>query len=208
LLISSRTKGAPVIVLDVPADFHQVPLEADVQRRTAAQLQVLEDLGLRDQGRREAVSLYLEALAGRLSTGNVVTTAYCAVQLDGHASTATLSVAVLDTHSLDRGLVVLSSAESMRREGRHQSVRVRELGGQQVVTAVAERASVPGDTVSGEVGTTLRELSILVPVPGHEQAVMVALSTPCLEDWEAYERLTHDICRTLHVQSTHPDVIH
>jgi hypothetical protein len=208
VLIGPRTEAAPVIVLDVPPDFHQVPLETDLQRRTAAQLQVLEDMGLSDRGQREALSLYLEALAGRLSRGNVVGTAFCAVQLEGRPSTATLTVGMLETHSGDRGLVALAAAESMRREGRFQSVRLLELGQHPVVAAMAERASVPGDTATGEVGATLRELSILVPVPGHEHAVMVTLSTPCLEDWDVYEKLVLDICRTLHVQSTHTDVIH
>jgi hypothetical protein len=207
VLIGPRTEAAPVIVLDVPPDFHQVPLEADLQRRTASQLKVLEDMGLSDRSQREALSLYLEALAGRLSAGNVVGTAFCAVQLDGRPSTATLTVGMLPTHSLDRGLVALGAAESMRREGRFQSVRLLELGQHPVVAAVAERASVPGDTATGEVGAPLRELSVLVPVPGHEQAVMVTLSTPCLEDWEVYEKVVLDICRTLHVQSAEADVI-
>jgi hypothetical protein len=48
----------------------------------------------------------------------------------------------------------------------------------------------------------LRELSVLVPVPGHEQAAMVTLSTPYLEDWDVYEKLVLDICRSMHVQQT------
>ncbi len=207
LLIGPRTEAAPVIVLDVPPDFHQVPLEHETETRTAAQLQVVEDMGLSDSGQREALSLYLEALAVRLSRGAVLATAFCAVQVDGHPSTATLTVALHPTHTADRGLAVLGAAEAMRREGRYARVEIVELGQHPAVTAVTERPTVPADTATGEVGATLRELSVLVPVPGHEQAAMVTLSTPCLEDWDVYERLVLDICRSLHVEQTHPDFI-
>ncbi len=207
MLIESRAEGAPALVFDVPPDFHQVPLERGTEERTASQLQVLADMGLSDTGQREALSLYLEALAVRLAKGNVVGTAFCAVQLDGRPSTATLTMAVHPTHTADRGLAVMGAAEAMRREGRSASVEITDLGQHPAVTAVAERAAVPGDAVSGEEGAALREMWVLVPVPGHEQAVMVTLSTPCLEDWDVYTNLVLDICRSLRVQPTHPDLI-
>ena len=114
LLIGPRTEAAPVIVLDVPPDFHQVPLERETESRTGAQLQVLEDMGLSDRGQREALSLYLEALAVRLSRGSVLGTAFCAVQVDGHPSTATLTVALQPTHTGDRGLAVMGAAEAIQ----------------------------------------------------------------------------------------------
>jgi len=207
LLIGSRTEAAPVIVLDVPPDFHQVPLEAETEARTASQLQVLEAMGLSDSGQREALSLYLEALAIRLSRGRVLGTAFCAVSIEGHPSTATLTVALHPTGTADKGLAVMGAAEAMRREGRYSSVEIRELGLQPAVTAVAERPSLPGDATSGDVGATLREMSVLVPVPGHQQAAMMTLSTPCLEDWAIYETLLLDIARSLQVQRTHSDLI-
>jgi len=207
LLIGSRTEAAPVIFLDVPPDFYQVPLEAETEARTASQLQVLEAMGLSDSGQREALSLYLEALAIRLSRGRVLGTAFCAVSIEGHPSTATLTVALHPTGTADKGLAVMGAAEAMRREGRYSSVEIRELGLQPAVTAVAERPSLPGDATSGDVGATLREMSVLVPVPGHQQAAMMTLSTPCLEDWAIYETLLLDIARSLQVQRTHSDLI-
>lgn len=207
MLIAPRADTSPVIVLDVPPDFHQVPLERETEDRTASQLQVLSDMGLSDAGQREAVSLYLEALAVRLAKGNVVGTAFCAVHLDGRPSTATLTVALHPTHTGDRGVAVLGAAEAMRREGRYASVEITELGQHPAVTAVAELPSVPVDAVSGGVGATMREMSVLVPVPGHQQAAMVTLSTPCLEDWDIYAKLVLDICRSLHVQQANPALI-
>ena len=207
LQIGPRSQAAPVIVLDVPPDFHQVPLEAETEVRTASQLRVLEEMGLSDSGQREALSLYLEALAVRLNSGVVISTAFCAVELGGRPSTATLTVALHATGTADRGLAVMGAAEALRREGRFSAVEIRELGTHPAVTALAERPAVPGDAASGEVGKTLRELSVLVPVPGHDQAAMITLSTPCLEDWPVYESLLLDIARSLHVQHTHPDFI-
>jgi hypothetical protein len=207
LLIEPRDGTAPVISLDVPADFHQVPLDHETESRTAAQLQVLEDMELTDPGQREALSLYLEALAVRLSRGTVVGTAFCAVELDGHASTATLTIALHATHTLDRGLAVMGVAEAMRREGRYERVEIVQLGQHPAVTALAEGPTAPTETLTGVVGATLREISVLVPVPGHEHAAMVTLATPCLEDWDTYERVVLEICRSLHVQQTSPDLI-
>lgn len=207
LQIGHRTRAAPVIVLDVPPDFHQVPLQTETETRTASQLQLLEVMGLSDPAQREALSLYLEALAVRLSDGTVVGTAFCAVELEGHPSTATLTVALHPTATADRGLAVMGAAEAMRRDGRYATVDIRELGVHPAVTGMAERPSVPGDAASGEVGATLREMSVRVPVPGHEQAAMLTMSTPCLEDWEVYETLLLDIARSLQVQQTHPDFI-
>ncbi|MBA2774225.1 MAG: hypothetical protein H0U36_09315 [Nocardioidaceae bacterium] len=204
--LGPQTLAARVIVLDVPPDFHQVPLETETETetRTASQLRVLEDMGLTDPGQREALSLYLEALAIRLSRGTVIGTAFCAVQLEGRPSTATLTVALHPTGTADQGLAVMGAGEAMRREGRCARVDIRELGMHPAVTTVVERPAVPGDASTGEVGATLREMSVLLPVPGHEHAAMITLSTPCLEDWEVYEALLLDIARSLQVEQTHP----
>ncbi|MGH3446935.1 MAG: hypothetical protein ACRDQA_19480 [Nocardioidaceae bacterium] len=196
-----------MVVLDVPADFHEVPLQQETETRTASQLRVLQDMGLSDTAQREALSLYLEALAVRLAKGNVVGTAFCAVEMGGHPSTATLTVALHPTHGHDRGLIVMGAAESMRAEARYASVEIVELGQHPAVAAVSERFSVPGDSDGEGVGATLREMCVLVPVPGHEHAVMVTLATPCLEDWDVYSTLVLDICRSMSVQKTHPDFI-
>lgn len=200
MLIGTRAEVTPVIVLDVPPDFHQVPLQGEIESRTASQLRVLADMGLSDTGQREALSLYLEALAVRLGRDNVAGTAFCAVELDGHPSTATLTVGLQSTRSQDRGLVVMAAAEAMRREGRYAAIEIISLGGHPALTAVADRSTVPD--AAAEVGQTLREISVLVPVPGQERAAMVTLSTPCLGDWDVYVALVLDICRSLHVQTT------
>jgi hypothetical protein len=199
-VVSTAASDAPVVELDLPQDFVQVPVDSDVRRRTAEQLQVVDALGISDPAQREALGLYLESLAVRLSRGDVSATTFCAVQLRGRPSTATLTVALQATHTADRGLVVLGAAEAFRREGRHQSVSTRTIGSHPAVVAVAEHANVNGGARSGDLDSTLRELSILVPVAGHEHAVVMTLATPCLEDWDVYERLMVEACRSLHVR--------
>lgn len=207
MLIQPAAPGAATLELDVPADFHEVPLAAQTENRVAAQLQVLEDLGLDDPAQREAVSLYLEALTARLGTDNVVGSAFCVVQIDGHPSTASLSVALQPTRTPDAGLAVLAAAETLHREGRHIRIEVVTLARQPAVVAMAERAEpAAGDSGRPRAAEGVRELSVLVPVPDHQQAVIVTLSTPCLQDWDVYERLTLDIARSLKVLGAPADL--
>ena len=203
MLITPADDSLGGLVLDLPADFHEVPLLPDTPERTAAQLELLDDMGLVDPAQREALSLYLEALSVRLGRGAVTGSAFCAVRLDGRPSTATVTVAVHATHTLDRGLAVLGAAEALRRQGHHESVEIVELGQQPAVTAVTERRSRPGDAATGEVGVPVREMSVFVPVAGQQRAAMVTVSTPCLQDWDVYVRLTLDLCRSVHTVAGH-----
>lgn len=216
LPLAGGLEGDGVLVLDVPPDFHQVPLEASTEERVAAQLDVLDDMGLTDSGQREALSLYLEALAGRLGTGQVAATAFCAVAVDGHPSTATLTVAVRDLGTGDAGLAVMGTAEALRRQGRYADVRIVALGASPAVAAVSERPTLPGEPVmtgdtgetdetdeageTGEAGAVVREMCVIVPVPGSAYAAMVTVSTPCLRDWDVYERLALDVGRSVHLE--------
>lgn len=204
MLLESRTGAAPVIRLDVPPDFHQIPLDRQVETRTAAQLKVISALGLSSPGQREAISLYLEALSIRLGTGNVIGTAFCVVQLAGRPSSATLTVAVHETHTGDASLAVMGAAEAMRREGRYDDVQIVSVGGRPVVSAVARRAVKPGDTPTGQPGDTLQEICVLVPMAGQQFAAMLTLSTPSLDDWETYRSVVLDICRSVRMEQSRP----
>ena len=57
----------PELALDIPPDFHEVPLETAIEDRVAAQSALLEDMGLRDTEQREGLGLYLEAIARTLA---------------------------------------------------------------------------------------------------------------------------------------------
>lgn len=204
MLISS-VEAAPRVVVEVPPDFHQVPLEQQTEARTASQLRVLDEMGLTESDQREALSLYLEGLAVRLTTASLGGSAFCAVQLDGRPSTATLTMALQPTRTIDRGLAVLGAAESMRRAASYLSVAVVQLGGQAVVTAVTERSLSQG---SGAVpGAVLREMLAFVPVPGHEFAALLTLATPCLADWDVYAEVLLDICRSVQVERPEPSLL-
>ncbi len=204
MLISS-VEAAPRVVVEVPPDFHQVPLEQQTEARTASQLQVLDEMGLTESDQREALSLYLEGLAVRLTTASLGGSAFCAVQLDGRPSTATLTMALQPTRTIDGGLAVLGAAESMHREGRYTDVAVVRLGSRAVVTARSERSLSPG---SGAVpGAVLREMLAFVPVPGHEFAALLTLATPCLADWDVYADVLLDICRSVRVERPEPSLL-
>jgi len=195
--VESPSATSAAIRLDIPPDFHQVPLDRRVESRTAAQLEVIRALGLSSPAQREAISLYLEALSIRLAASNVVGTAFCAVRLAGRPSSATLTVAVPETHTGDAGLAALGAAEAMRREGSHDQVEIGSIAGRPIVSAVVQRAVRAGDVPTGQPGSTVQEISVLVPIAGQTTAVMLTLSTPSLGDTETYRALVLDIARSV-----------
>ncbi len=205
-MLIETTAAAPRIRVEVPPDFHQVPLERETESRTASQLQVLDEMGLSRADQREALSLYLEGLAVRLTTANVGGSAFCAVRLDGRPSTATLTVGLQSIGTLDRGLAVLGAAEALRRDPRYTNVAVVELGNQAAVTAVAERSLASDESTDGR-RAVLREMLAFVPVKGHPWAALLTLATPCLEDWDTYVALLLDICRSVQVERSGPGIL-
>jgi hypothetical protein len=73
----------------MPPDFHEVPLEPAREDRAAAQVALVEALGLPERTQREGVALFVEALARSLADGPVLGASFCAVRLRGTPSTAT-----------------------------------------------------------------------------------------------------------------------
>lgn len=205
-MLIQTTAAAPRVRLAVPPDFHQVPLERQTESRTASQLQVLDEMGLSEPNQREALSLYLEGLAVRLTTANVGGSAFCAVQLDGRPSTATLTVGLQSINTIDRGVAVLGAAEALRRHPRYTNVAVVELGNHAAVTAEAERPLTPSSSTEGP-SAVLREKLAVVPVPGQPWAALLTVATPCLEDWDTYVTLLLDICRSLQVERPEPSLL-
>lgn len=183
--------GAAEVVIDLPIDFREIPLDEGLETRTAEQLMLTEDMGLTDATQREAFALYLEALSVRLGDDNVAGAAFCAVRLNGHPSTATLTIAVHHTHTHDPGVAVLGAAETLQRDG-HGRVEVTRLGETPVVRSVSNRGV-------GNDDEALREMTVLVPLTGTEQAVLVTLSTPCLVDWDTYVGVLETACRSVRI---------
>ncbi len=183
-------KTAPEIALDIPPDFHEVPLEAAVEDRAAAQNALLEGMGLHDTEQREGLGLFLEAIARTLAGGPVVGTAFCAVKIDGRPSTATLAIATQSTSTTDPLVIVAGTAEAMRRTGGFTRVGVERAGTHQAVFA------------SGTVGTeglVLYQTTAVVPVPGHELTVLITIATPVRDDVATYERVVRSIAESLRV---------
>lgn len=174
--------------LDVPSDFHEVPLAAAVEDRVAARRDVLDGLGIDDPEQREGLGLYLEALAHALRDGPVSGTAFCAVELDGRPSTATLTVATR-THGTGDLLVTLAGvAEALRRQAVHAAVRIERLGARHGVVALR------GTEPSG-----LSEVTIAVPLPADPLVVWVTLTTPCVDDFSTYVRVARNVAASARV---------
>ena len=181
---------APSVHLDIPPDFHEIPLDAAVEDRVAARTAVLDDLRLADAEQREGLGLYFEALARALAHGPVVGTAFCAVEINGKPSTATLTVATQTGAPSDPLVASLGLAEVMRRVGRHDSVAIERLGSHHAVVAT-------GSLRTG--GDELRTVTIATPLPGDRLVVLVTLATPCLDDFPLYTRVARQVAASARV---------
>jgi len=181
---------APSVRLDVPPDFHEIPLDAAVEDRVAARTAVLDDLGLADAEQREGLGLYFEAVARALRGGPVVGTAFCAVEINGKPSTATLTVATQTGAPTDPLVAALGIAEVVRSEGRHDSVTIERLGPHHAVVAT-------GTLATG--GDPLRTVTIATPLPADRLVVLITLATPCRDDFALYSRVAREVAASARV---------
>jgi hypothetical protein len=180
----------PEIALDIPPDFHEVPLEAAIEDRAAAQSALLEDIGLSDSEQREGLGLYLEAIARTLAGGPIVGTAFCAVEMDGRPSTATLTVATQPTSTTDPLVVVAGTAEALRRAGGYAAIDIERTGSHHAVIATRR---------GGAEAIELHETTAIIPVSGYPLAVLVTIATPSADDVPTYERVVRSISASLRV---------
>lgn len=196
----SATSRLPGVTLTLPTDFHLLPLERDLADRMAAQSALLDALPMAGADRRELVALYLEALATELRSVDIAGAAFCAVRVDDHASTATLSVGFHETATTDRTLALLGSVATLRGAHDTTGVETTSYAGQPAARWTAERLVGAGEPV------LIRELQVLVQAPDVPVAVLITLATPTLPDWDLYTGVLHDICGTLRfTPATEPD---
>lgn len=165
------------IDLDVPPDFHQVPLQPSIEDRVAGQQQILDKLALGDPAQREGLGWYLEALSRSVNDGAVVSTAFCAVRLGGRPSSATLTVAMHPAASDDPLVYALGAARSMRSSGLYATVDLENLG--RTLAAVAR----------GEATGAARHVTIALPVTGQHLSVLVSLTTTDTTNAATYEKV-------------------
>ncbi len=181
------------LVLDVPPDFHQVPLDAAIEDRVVAQGALVEAFGVADARQREGLGLYVESLARHVRGSRVAACAFCLVELDGAPSTATLTVALHPAgESTDPTVLVLGTAEALRRDGDYAEVRVERIDGRPVVVATADRVAQGG-------AERHREVTVAVPLAGHGQIALLALASPDLAHWSVYERLVRQVAASVRV---------
>lgn len=181
---------APVSIdLDLPPDFHEVPLDAAVEDRTAAQRELVEALDV-DAHRREGLGWFLEALARMTRVGHVSGTAFCAVELDGAPSVATLTVATQAMPSDDALVFAQGTYQSMRLHGDYDVVRIERVG--PVMGVVAERELDIDDRRSHQV-------TAVVPVVGHRLGVYVTVATDDIDHAAVYARVAIDAAASVRI---------
>ncbi|MPZ96566.1 MAG: hypothetical protein GEU96_17050, partial [Propionibacteriales bacterium] len=189
----SPTTRLPGVTLTLPADFHLLPLEADLARRVSSQSALLDELPMAEGGRRELVALYLEAMSTQLRGADIAGAAFCAVRIGDHASTATVTVGFHDTATTDRTLSLLGTVATLRGSSSATGVETAAYAGQPAARWVVERSLAP----DADEPVVMRELQVLVQAPDVPVAVLLSLATPMLEDWDLYVEVMHGICETL-----------
>lgn len=185
----TTTDASVRIDLDLPPDFHEVPLDPAIEDRVAAQRELVDALGA-DPRSREGLGWLLEALARMTRDSHVSGTAFCAVEIDGTPSTATLTVATQAMPSDDPLVFAQGTYESLRAGGDHDSIRLRRLG---PVTGVVAHRELEID------GRRSSEVTAIVPVPGHRIGVYVTVATDDVDHTEVYERVAVDAAGTVRV---------
>lgn len=185
------TTTSPVrIDLDLPPDFHEVPLDAAVEDRVAAQRELIEALDIDDAQSREGIGWFLEALARMTQGSHVAGTAFCAVELDGVPSAATLTIATQEMPSDDPLVFAQGTYQSMRAASAYDTVQIERLGG---VTGVVARREVDIG------GNRSHQVTAVVPVAGHRVGVYVTVATDDLDHTEVYERVAIDAAASVRV---------
>ncbi len=183
------------IILDIPPDFHEVPLDLAVEDRVAARTALLDRLGLTESSRREGFALFLEAVSRAVGDGPVVATSFCAVQLAGRPSTATLTVATQAGVGTDPLISVYGVAETLIRRGAHGSVRVDRAGLHPVVLATSQ----PNGGASVDADSPVRhEVTVVVPVPGLPLLTLLAI-TSTAADLATYTDVVRGVAASLRV---------
>ena len=198
--MSSATTGS--LVLDVPPDFHQVPLDDAIEDRMVAQGALVDAMGVSDPRRREGLGLYVETLARHVRDSRVAASAFCLVELDGGPSTATLTVALHPAGppagpaagpvAADPTVLVLGTAEALRRDGGYGHVGIERIAGRSMVVAVAERADPEGSA-------RYREVTVAVPLADQGQIAMVAMASPDRAHWTTYDRLARQVAGSVRI---------
>jgi hypothetical protein len=171
------------LVLDLPPDFHEIPLAVAVEDRAAAQAHLVERLGLADPAQREGVALFVEALARSLADGPVLATSFCAVRLRGAPSTATLTVATMDVPATGQLVASAAVAETLRRRGVHGEVGVERAGPHVVAVALHDG-----------------QVTVAVPVPDEPLVAVVAVTTASPADVPVYRRVALAVAGSLRLE--------
>lgn len=180
------TRADVAIDLDLPADFHEVPLGSSVEDRVFGQSRILDLLEITDPAHREGLGWYLEALSRDVRDGGVSGTAFCAVRMDGAPSTAAITVAVHPASSDDPLVFALGACRAFQGSGRYDTVGHERVGN--------SLAAVGSGFTNGA-----RHLTIARPVPGHHTGVVLMLSTTDTRHAGIYEQVARDAAASVRI---------
>lgn len=191
--------------LDIPDIFQGLPLALDEQtisRHVAQFVLELMPNEHEEEQRRRAEILYQVAIA--VQREDLLYAGICAVQEGGKVGVAGLSVASeqLDVRDSDIAVNGLIEIFAQQRKSARE-VRSVDLPVGRAAAMVEERV-LNSDMAAEEEGeeVRIRSMQIYIPQAEYNRVVVLAMSTPSLNDWESYCRIFGNIANSIRFADT------
>ncbi|MER5783358.1 hypothetical protein ABT104_16795 [Streptomyces mobaraensis] len=185
-----------------PPFFHPLPLDAEGPDEAADRLHALAEelLPTATDEERARLCLAYGSLLGDLAAAGAEYAGFCALEMDGRPSTASLALYRMPMEEIPPSEFCAATEYALRSAYPEDDVRIVDLPcGQAVVRIGDETFQVPPGVSGGaEPLEMLRGLiQVYVPLPSGVESVVLELGTPAMEDWDFYSELFAAITQTL-----------
>ncbi|MFI1963520.1 hypothetical protein ACH429_05165 [Streptomyces pathocidini] len=186
----------------IPPFFHEIPVDVEDADAAAERLYdvVKEVLAHGTEDEQLRMFLIYATLVGELRDAGAVYAGFCAMDMGGRPSTATVAVYRIPLQGITADQVLAETYAGLRRAHPDDDIQVSDLPcGKGVVRiggapfTLAAEVSPTGEPVEVPRG----QIQVYVPLPNDADLLVFELSTPSMEDWDFYSEIFAEIVRTL-----------
>ncbi|MBA4864452.1 hypothetical protein H1V43_24480 [Streptomyces sp. PSKA54] len=190
----------------IPPFFHELPVDTDDADEAAERLYETVKKVLASGTDDERVRMFVTyaAIVGELRDAGAVYAGFCAMDMGGRPSTASIAVYRTPLQNITAEDVLSEALTALQRAYPDDDVRISALPcGKGEARAVVRIGDAPF-TLAPEASPTGQplevprgQIQVYVPLPNDADMLVFELSTPCMEDWDFYSELFATIVRTL-----------
>ncbi len=190
----------------VPPFFHELPVDTDDVDEAGERLYetVQEVLPGGTDDERFRMFVTYASIVGELRDAGAVYAGFCAMDMGGRPSTASVAVYRTPLQNITAEDVLAEASTALQRAYPDDDVRISALPcGKGEARAVVRIGDAPF-TLAPEVSPTGQplevprgQIQVYIPLPNDADMLVFELSTPCMEDWDFYSELFATIVRTL-----------